>query len=338
MTQQEEGLFEVPDFTLEAGVVEPAEPAPQDDLPEEEIVEEVEEVVELDDTSEMVSPVFNYYKDNNYFDVLGEDIDPPKNEEEFFELLNKRDAAQEEVILKDIHEGYLSKIPDYVAPILDAVLRLPDDAKLNKDQFSKLLEVATPTELTPESFSDDKIAEDYLRGQYSHLPEETIEDIISGLKDADKLSDSAKIFFEKENNSKKGILDKFLGDANKLASQEEAKQQQFEENFSKTFQSLDWREDRKRFIGKEYTSGNFEKRLEHWKRNPQMLHLLIDFVGRYDGKEVDLKGYEKSLESIATKKVNSKIASYFKKSTPSSGKVTDTNIENLEFDLKNFNL
>jgi uncharacterized short protein YbdD (DUF466 family) len=344
--KDEQVEFQIPEFNLDS--VETVEDSiekteveegiqPEADLPNPEVEEESE--VETTEDSQFISPVFNYYKDNDFFDVLGEDIEAPKTEEEFFELIEKREAKVESTMLDNIHQGYLAGVPDYVKGVMDAVINLPENSQLSKEQFTQLLEYAKPSELTEESFSKEEIAEQYIKEHYNDLPEETVEDMIASLKDTNKLADSAKALFLKDTNSKKGVLDKFVNDASALSQREEERKQQFHQNFANNFQKLSWREDRKKFLAQEYRTGNWEKRLEHLKSNPEVLHHLIDFVGRYNGKELDLDSYAKTLESKATKKVSKKIDSYFKKPVASTSTETiRKNSGNLDFDLKEFNL
>lgn len=320
--------FQIPEFLLEEEKEDKTHQE-ADQPKEEELGKEVEKKSTEEEPSEEPNflPNFNYQKDNGFFELLGEELKEPETAEEYFELVEQRNEKLHDSMIQDIADGFIEQFPEYLRPLMEAAKHNP----VTEEEFIQLHQAAKPSEITEESLKNEEVASKYLTEQYSNLghSQEEIEDLIDKAKDSKELTTRAVKLLQVENQYKKNFVKSYVDGSEQMKKQQELEQEQYEQNVVSSIKGLGWRADQTKLIEEEFTSGNFEKRLNHIISNPKVFPHLINFMAFYDGKELDLVKYNK-YNNIKGAKQKKQINEYFSKTPHSSTPTTVNNNDGLD--------
>ena len=283
-------------------------------IEEEEIVQEEQEeqeIIKEDDESEFLNEYlksgYDYYKDLGLFEGI-EDVKEPKTEQEFLDLLRKKQEFDTKLVQENFKSGVLNTVPDYMKPIVELAL----NNQLTQEEFVNLTKLSKN-----ESVETEEQAEAFLRKYYKDVEgysEEELDEEIEGLKLRDKVLDKAKKIEKVEQGKKQKALDAEIATKQKLVQEKAANEEKFFNNLMGSIDNTGWKPSKVNRIKQSVTTTDFTARLENILSNPNALPLLVDLLTYYDGKELHLNKFvEKELNTKLAEAVEQKAKqSYFK--------------------------
>lgn len=323
MSKPSEELFEIPILTE---VEEPADPAnlineenPENPNDELEILEEDSDGSEVDiATEEIIVPTFNYMKDKGFFSNLGDKIEPPKTEEEYFQLIEQNREKERQVMENDvtvaIYQQIINNTPEYLRDVVNATLTATEP--VSHEQYLKVVEAAIPQEVTEEDLKKEDVAEAYMTNYFKSigLDEDTIELNISALKDKKTLLTSAHNTYQKEEKNKKIVVDNFVKDIDDKNKKIVEDTKNFHDSISSELKNSGWRKDKIELLQKSFSSGDYGKRLEIALKSTKAQLDLIDFMSYFDGKSFNVDKFIEARANRTGAALNKEInkAGYFK--------------------------
>lgn len=308
----------------------PEETETEDVVEIDEPTKEVEDETTTTDEESLVAANFGYYNDNGFFDILGDNKpkEAPKTEEEFWELINKRNDTRDQAVEKYYFDAFIKNTPDYLQKVVDATLRSPNP--VSKETFLELVNVAEQSqELDESQFEDETFASDYIREDLKakgHDDEELIEDIIATYKDKGVLVDKAKALYQASDKSSQGnaIINKFVESVNKAEKQVANNRAKQVDTFINSLESRGWRKDVVEDIKQQYTKGTIKAQLQAAINSPELWPDLFDWVRHIKDNKFDREAYLKDANNSTKKAVERDIEkkSYLGKRTKTASSTT----------------